>query len=921
MEQSGAIQISPSSVLKAGCLFLVLCLSGCDSTTAVEHLQRAGDYFAQAEYRTAVIELKNALQKDPELGEARLLLGRTQEVLGDYPSALREYERALDLGVESEALRVGLLRTKVRLGRHQEVIGELEPLGALTPVFAAILADAYLAGGDLELAKPLYAQAASLAEGNLGLGTIAWIQADVAGARAYLGRATDLGPKNRDAWIRKGEFELSQQQFDDAIEAFGRARELTGGELTGRLGLTRAYLAQGSIEAARREIDLVLESARGFFIAHYLDGLIHYLEEDVDGAEAALREVQRTVPDHAPTLYLMGAIKFRQGQLAQAEDSLQRFLTGDPHNESAAKLLASVRYRQNDLAGVQAALDPFIRTTKDAQILAMAGTVAMGRGESNQATELLERAVEMAPDAAAFRNQLAVSLLSIGEEARAATELQSALSVDSGQFQSDYLLAMLNLKNGDVGSALTAVERMLTKNPDSPIGHNLKGGIQLASGELEDAVRSFERSLEISPDFYPAVRNLARLDELRGDVAAARQRYQTYYALAEDDERPMLAIADIALRSGDELGAERALKDVVAGDPGSFRAQLGLARLYLMQNRIAEADVHAAAAMKLNGEAVDVLLLGTEVALRKGDQASARELAELLQARIAGGEPAASLLLAIGRTQRRAGLTELARENLERALALTGDDDRGIQIELARVDLQQNRIVEVRRRLATLSSQNSKDDELLLLEADVLRLEGELPRAAAAYRQLADADVRDGALRLAMLQLSDGHSDAALGGLDAWLARHPGDVGAQVLRADALLRTGEKRLAIAQYEELRAAENPVVLNNLAWLYMERGDVRALATARRAYELAPQSGDIADTLGWVLVQSGNPQAAIDHLLLSARQKPDNATVQYHLGVAYLEAGRTREGRAALERAVDLGGFPELEDARARLASAS
>ena len=101
-------------------------LMACDTTTPAEHFERAQGMYGENALRAAVIELKNALQKQPEHAQARLLLGQTRYKLGDYPSALKEFERSLDLGLANEAVTLGLLSAKVRLGRYQEVIGELE---------------------------------------------------------------------------------------------------------------------------------------------------------------------------------------------------------------------------------------------------------------------------------------------------------------------------------------------------------------------------------------------------------------------------------------------------------------------------------------------------------------------------------------------------------------------------------------------------------------------------------------------------------------------------------------------------------------------------------------------------------------------------------------------------------------------------
>ena len=149
-----------------------------------------------------------------------------------------------------------------------------------------------------------------------------------------------------------------------------------------------------------------------------------------------------------------------------------------------------------------------------------------------------------------------------------------------------------------------------------------------------------------------------------------------------------------------------------------------------------------------------------------------------------------------------------------------------------------------------------------------------------------------------------------------WLLANPKDEDAKLLKANALLKLDRQR-AIAQYETMADSGNPIVLNNLAWLYMEIGDERAIATAEQALALAPDNADIADTLGWILVQSGEADRAIGLIRRSIEQKPEDPTVRYHLAVAYLSAGRTAEGRAALEEAIRLGPFPERADAERRL----
>ena len=193
--------------------------------------------------------------------------------------------------------------------------------------------------------------------------------------------------------------------------------------------------------------------------------------------------------------------------------------------------------------------------------------------------------------------------------------------------------------------------------------------------------------------------------------------------------------------------------------------------------------------------------------------------------------------------------------------------------------------------------------------------------AEARYSELAAEGSRDATIRLARLRLGQSQDAPALEGLDDWLTKYSGDVGVQMLRAEVLMRQTDKTAAVQQYEQLIDTGNPIVLNNLAWLYMERGDERAIVAAERAHDLAPNNSDIADTLGWILLKSGKASESLNYLRQSVQANPDNASVQYHLGMAYRDVGDRNAAEKALRDALGLGKFPEQEDAKKALAELS
>jgi hypothetical protein len=62
--------------LLVSCILAALVTQGCGKKDATQHLQDAQTFIGKQEYSAAVIELKSALQQEPENAKVRLTLGR-----------------------------------------------------------------------------------------------------------------------------------------------------------------------------------------------------------------------------------------------------------------------------------------------------------------------------------------------------------------------------------------------------------------------------------------------------------------------------------------------------------------------------------------------------------------------------------------------------------------------------------------------------------------------------------------------------------------------------------------------------------------------------------------------------------------------------------------------------------------------------
>ena len=120
--------------------------------------------------------------------------------------------------------------------------------------------------------------------------------------------------------------------------------------------------------------------------------------------------------------------------------------------------------------------------------------------------------------------------------------------------------------------------------------------------------------------------------------------------------------------------------------------------------------------------------------------------------------------------------------------------------------------------------------------------------------------------------------------------------------------------AIRLYEQSlkKAPGSGVLANNLAMLYIDKKDPRALATAEMAYKALPKVPAILDTYGWALLMAGKTDQAVDVLRDAAKGMPDNAEVQYHLAAALAKSGRKSEALPFAQKAVAGKLSPALAD---------
>ena len=886
--------------------------------------------FNQGDYRAAIIQLKNAIQQNPRNPAARIMLGRAYLRLGQGELAERELFLAQRIGAHPNLVIVPLGRTYLLQRKYKKIFQQIRPGQRGNRIEAEILGirgRAHLALRDLKKADQAFGAAFRLQPHRafplLGQARINMMLGNLAEAVSLVDKATVLEPNNADAWYEKGEVERSKRNFPGALAGYGKAIEIASRHIPARLGRASVLVALRRDEEALIDIRFIRAEAPRETRAAYMLSIILTRAGKANEAQSVLADaeqlLQKRAPEfvrnHPPSLLLLGVIGYARGNYEDAYKHLNRYVEIDPNHPGARKLVGSMLLRKDEAWAAIKVLLPALRLTpNDSELLTLLGNAYMRVKKFSDATEMLERAVAVAPEKAGIYTQLGLSRLAEGQSSKAVQDLETALSLSPDGSRPDILLGLYFLNSGQYDQAIRTAEAISKKDALNPFAHNLAGAAELAKGNLKKARLLFETALNTDPDFAPAFFNLAKLDMAEGNVDAAKERYAEILKIRPKNTKAMGALVRVALSQNDLDDAVRLLKEIAILDPYATEHQTLLVDIYLRQNRV-EAALNLAHDLEITHPTdVNVLrTLGRTLLVTNKYAAAAKRFR-----RVADLVPqTAKALHNVAGLQQSARDIEGARDSLRKAVSL---DPKYLpaRIALIRFEASEKNIEGAIALVSELRKSNPDARIGDMVAGELFMRAKRYDEAVKAFRAaIAKANKTDAVKSLYEATYQAGHPEEAFDYLAKWVAEHPEDLSAQRLLASAHRRAGRIDEAIRINERLLALRpsDAVVLNNLAGLYQKKGDPRALPLAEKAYNLAPKHPVMLDTLGWLLINTGDVERGLNLLRQAFTRAADNAEVRYHLAVALNLSGRKDEARDELAKALETGAvFDGVVEAR-------
>ena len=897
---------------------------GCAKKESPEaQFTQAQHYLEKGDRKSAVIQLKNALQQKPDYAEARYLLGTVYNTTGEVKLAERELRRALDLKMDRVKVAPALAHSLFMQGEFQKVLDETRLEGDAkiesTPEVLSVRGHAQLGLGLMDDAKNSFEQALTkqpeFADALLGQARLAGLDGKLETSVGLVERAIASDPKNVQAWLMKGDVQRLIPNNGAAIAAYQKALELAPDDAMARLSLIAMQISDTRYDEAEKNIEILRKSAPNNPLVNYFKALLEYRKTHYAAARDAIQQVLKVAPAHLPSVLLGGATEYALGSFEQAEQYLNTVLDKAPDNLHARKLMAATLIKTRQFQRAIQLLEATLgKLPDDGQLLMLAGEAYLESNDFAKATEYFGRASKLDPKSAGTRVSLGLSRLAAGETEQAMTDLQSAVELDSGKFQADILLIMTHIQRNELDQALSAIQGLEKKQPDNPLTYNLRGAVYIGKKDVVGVRREFEHALKLQPGYFPAAMNLAQLDLQDKKPDEARKRFETLLEKDKNNMQAMLALANLAVRTGGKreevLGwLERAKK----ASPGAPQPLLMLAKYYLQSGDVKQALANAEDAKNTNPdnlEALDILGL-TQLAAGEQDHAlstygklvALQPKSPLAQFRLASAQIAAGNQVAAGLTLKK--VLELKPDYLDARVTLAG-----LELRVGHND-------EALKIAQQVQSQAAQLPAGYVLEGDIRMAEKKFTEAAALYEKAYGLG-KNGvlAMKIHAAQTQAGKPEEGEARVKQWLKENPEDLTVRFYLADAYLKGAKYPAAIEEYDGLlkKQPDNHVALNNLAWAYQQVKDPRALEYAEKAYQLKPDNAAVADTLGWMLVEQGKTERGLGLLERAVSLAPDAQEIRYHLAQAWLKAGERVKARDELERILSGGTkFPQEQEA--------
>lgn len=686
-------------------------------------------------------------------------------------------------------------------------------------------------GKGARLDRHLQRADAAFAENNLETARIEYLN------------AIRINPEHHHVLSRLGQIYYQQGDAAAAVQFLAAARTMNPNDLASRSKLGLILSSAGDCTNALTEIEIVLAKSPGD--GDSLIALVGcaFTTNEINATLARLQALLPAQDTNAQLHLALGFLFQKKQQVADAEKAYLRAQALDPKSSKPPFALAGIYWARGDTNATATALQSAadLAPIKSSERLRLAD-FKMRSGQETEARQLLEDAVQKAPDFLAAINVLAEIALNERRTNDCANLVSQALKVSAKDRTARILKGRLKLALNETDSALEEFESLTRDFPQDPLSFYQLALAQTAKREPARAVVSLDRAILLRPNYPEAMLLRSELQVASGNSAAAIPSLTTLTTQYPGVQRAYVLLAEAYRLRGTPVDALRTYREMAKAFPKDAKPPYMTGLLLRQQGKFAEAHKSYEASLALNPDFLPAIDEIIELDIAQSNHKEALSRIETYVQKYSD-KPMPLLL--------QAKVLNALKKFPEAEAAL----QKAIQIDpefiLAQRFLVQfytgtKQHTNAIQRLEGMAQKNPNDSTTLLQLSLLYEATSDFQKARAHYEKV-----------LAIKP----NSTLALNNLAYLLSERLNDL--------------DKAATFAQRARDLAPEDPSAADTYGWILFKRGDhARALAVLQQAAEKLSANPEVAYHLGMAHYANGNEAEARQALATAVKpaEKP-------------------------------------------------
>ena len=885
-----------------------LSLAGCGQKSSEEHFQAAQVFLADDQLNSAVIELKSALQKDPERAEYRLALADVYSKAGLLDDAVKEYQRAFEYSTDHQSFIQRYTSTLYLNGNHSDILQIVDNIDNYPQplrdylLFYKALAEAEL--GSNENATTLFTELSTSDQADISNFASAFLtlaKNEFNEAKQLLTNIESTSSLYYQAIYLRSKIALTENDMVSAVTLLREYTKVHPYQLLPQLLLAQSLVKTAQLDQADELLKPLLKKVPQQPLANYFAAVLAYENKQFEQARiyidtaiangfsspqarilAALVAVNLKLDNIAlnhldvakdalhiypPAQRLYAVLMLKTGNT----DVARQFLSEKELQNTDIQLLSATAFELTKQGSVEAAqnlLEQY-KTNKplSANELATLGAVQLQMtGQRSTAIRSLEQALQLDPATDQARIMLLSAYISQQQYSKAMALADEWIANEQRKTAGHNMKAYVALVSEQLDVAAENIGIVLQTEPKNSLGRLLNASLLAAQGNLIESGKLFQALLDDEPENVQALEQYLALSRGKGDTTDVLQRARKAHQAKPDDANLTLLLASIEHSSGDYKTTLGLLNNI----DGDSRDRSPKHWAYLIDTQLREKSF--AQALQSAEEWYNI---------QPNSHIAAQAYMQTLY--VNKDIPAAIKIV-------------------DKLLAAQPEHIRFINIKLQMLDeaSMNQPLLDYAKSLPVAVQQRP---EVLLVRGKAL---ARLKQYGEAEQLLTQSYAKQPQVNtvifLGELYSRVNKTAEGIALLERHIATHGNNTAAQTMLAQLSLSTDAER-AVKAYQTILndQPDNVLALNNLAWLMLEKDNVTdALVHAEKAYQLRPDNADVLDTYGKVLLNNNNIEKAKTILEAALKARPEDAQVQLHYAEALVRSGNNEKAKAILQQ---------------------